>query len=126
MPNNVELVRLRKLRVRDGVLVPSMPEEFVICAGGWSCDAGKEVCVLGGDEGAEGGGEESSKGRLGLGSRIKPSLESSSESYGIGWLMVTTEKTIGAEGFGRVPARLSLKLIARGSRLEALNYKIML
>ncbi len=65
MPNSVELVKFRKLRVRDGVSLPSAWLVFVI-SGGCRCN--------GGVEGAEGGGEDSSKGRLGFGLSTKPSL----------------------------------------------------
>ena len=82
IPNNVELVRLRKLRFLEGVLVPSM-ELF----GAW-----RDVGIVGlvpGVDGSEGGGEESSNGRLGFGLSIgKSSSSLSSLSWGIGWLIV--------------------------------------
>lgn len=59
MPNNVELVRLRMLRVRAGVDVPSICGVDACSKEGFSFSVGVG--------GSEGGGEESSKGRRGLG-----------------------------------------------------------
>ena len=83
MPNSVELVKLRKLRVRDGVLEPSIGFEYggCGCKYGGCCAAVGSVGVLG----SLGGGEESEKGRRGLGLRVMMSLSS---SWRLGWLIV--------------------------------------
>jgi len=92
MPNNVELVKLRILLVREGVELPSV----LVANGCRNCDE-KVWGSAGGVGGAEGGAEERSKVRRsrgrGDGFMMGPSL--SSCMYG--WLMAKQERVVAAE-----------------------------
>lgn len=82
MPNNVELVRLRMLRVREGVVAPSVDGG---CSGAWTFDP-KLWLSEGGVDGAEDGAEASSKRRpRGRGFITGPS---SSSLNATGWDML--------------------------------------
>jgi hypothetical protein len=79
-------VRFKKLRVLEGVVLPS----FVMADLGGVCRSdGKFSCVAGGVDGAEGGGEVRENGRCGLALRtMRSSSDSSWWECGVGWLIL--------------------------------------